>query len=149
MQRPWEAYLTLSMVHGMAFPACASGEGPFVETVTQLARDDFFGAIEIGWIKDPAVRQRVRAIAEQARLKLGYAAQPTLLGPKLSLNDLDDVGRARGGRHRGAIDEAVEWPARAAFLAAPTPAMLSASAPSTCGRLAVHTVRLWRGAASA
>lgn len=123
MQRPWEAYLTLSMVHGMAFPACANGEGPFVETVTQLARDDFFGAIEIGWIKDPAVRQRVRAIAEQARLKLGYAAQPTLLGPKLSLNDLDDVGRARAvAAIEGAIDEAVELGcARVAFLAGPDP----------------------------
>lgn len=123
MQTPWEAYLTLSMVHGMAFPACANGEGPFIETITRLAADDFFGAIEVAWIKDPAVRRRVRAIAEQSRLKLGYAAQPTLLGARLSLNDLDDAGRARAvAAIEGAIDEAVELGcARVAFLAGPDP----------------------------
>lgn len=123
MQRPWEAFLTLSMVHGMAFPACAAGGGPIVETLTRLATDDFFGAVEIAWIKDAAVRQRVKAIAEQSRLQLGYAAQPTLLGNRLSLNDLDDSGRARAvAAIKGGIDEAAELGCkRLAFLTGPDP----------------------------
>lgn len=109
MQTFWEAYLTLSMVHGMAFPACANGQGPFIETIHRLAADDFFGAIEVGWIADPAVRQHVRAISEQSRLQLGYGAQTTLLSNKLSLNDLDEAGRAQAiAKIEGAIDEAVE-----------------------------------------
>jgi len=107
----------------MAFPACANGEGPFVETIGRLAADDFFGAVEVGWINDADARHRVRAIAEQSRLQLGFAAQPTLLGPKLSLNDLDDVRRACAvERMRGAIDQAVELGCRRlAFLAGPDP----------------------------
>lgn len=123
MPKPWEAYLTMSVVHCMAFPETIRGEGPIEETITRLATDDSFGAAEVTWIKDPAVRARVRTIADQARLKLGYAAQPVLLLQGLSLNDLDTEGRARAvGAVKGAIDEGEELGCeRVAFLAGPDP----------------------------
>jgi len=56
----WSAHLTLSVVHFMAFPETAKGEGPIVETVEAIANDEFFGGIELSWINDPAVRSRSR-----------------------------------------------------------------------------------------
>jgi len=123
MQNPWESYLTMSVVHFMAFPECISGTGPIVETLRQLALDDFFGAAEISWIKNPKDRQEVRRIAEESRLKLGYGAQAVLLLEKLSLNDLDPAARERAVQAmRNCIDEASELGCkRVAFLAGPDP----------------------------
>jgi len=50
----------MSIVHFMAFPETAFGEGPVVETMMRIAEDPFFGAIEIGCIKDPAVRAQAK-----------------------------------------------------------------------------------------
>jgi len=123
MDRPWESVLTLSVVHFMAFPECMGGTGPIAETLTKIALDDFFGAAEITWIKDPQERARVREIAEQSRLELGYGAQPTLLTQQLSLNDLDPDGRRRAiDQVKACIDEAAELGCqRVAFLAGPDP----------------------------
>jgi sugar phosphate isomerase/epimerase len=113
----------LSIVHFMAFPECMGGAGPVAETLTRLALDDFFGAVEVTWIKDAAERARVRDIARQSRLQLGFGAQPTLLMQKLSLNDLDADGRQRAlTQMRSCIDEAAELGcARVSFLAGPDP----------------------------
>ncbi|GAB4521926.1 MAG: TIM barrel protein [Anaerolineae bacterium] len=123
MQQSWDSYCTLSIVHFMAFPECMGGEGPIVETLTKLAVDDFFGAVEVGWIKDPAVRREVRSIAEQSRLQLGFGAQSALLLGKLSLNDLDPEGRQKAvDQVKACIDEAAELGCkRVAFLAGPDP----------------------------
>ncbi len=42
----------------------------------------FSAGVEITWIKDPAERARVRDIAAQSGLKLGFGAQPILLSQK-------------------------------------------------------------------
>ena len=119
----WESVLTLSIVHFMAFPGCITGTGPISETLTQLALDDFFGAAEITFIKDPAERERVRGIAKQSGLKLGFGAQPALLLPKLSLNDLDDDGRKQAvSAIKACFDEAQEMGCkRVAVLTGPDP----------------------------
>lgn len=117
MQHPWESVLTMSVVHFMAYPECMGGTGPIAETVTRLALDPFFGAAEITRIKDPEERAKVRQIAEQSRLQLGYGAQPVLLAG-LSLNDLDADGRkAAVEAIKKCLDEAAELGcARLAFL---------------------------------
>jgi sugar phosphate isomerase/epimerase len=123
MQNPWESYLTMSVVHFMAFPECISGTGPIAETLRRLALDDFFGATEVSWIKDPKERQEVRRIAEQSRLQLGYGAQAVLLLEKLSVNDLDPSGREKAVQAmKSCIDEAEELGCRrVAFLTGPDP----------------------------
>lgn len=123
MVKSWESVLTLSVVHFMAYPECTTGDGPVVETVTKLAEDDFFGALEISWIKNPAARARVREIAAQSRLQLGFGAQPILLTQQLSLNALDDAARKKAVEAiRSAIDEAYEMGCkRLAFLTGPDP----------------------------
>ncbi|MBC7234509.1 MAG: sugar phosphate isomerase/epimerase [Chloroflexi bacterium] len=123
MQKSWESVLTLSIVHFMIFPETISGEGDIASSIEKLALDPFFGAVEISWIKDPKQRERVRSIARQSGLKLGYGAQPRLLLQKLSLNDLDQAARQKAvDTIKEGIDEAAEMGcARLAVLTGPDP----------------------------
>ena len=79
-------YMKVGLIHCMAYPACAGGEGPITETVASIAHDAFFDVIEVTQIKTPTVRQAVRAIFDESRIEPCFAAQPILLGGKLNLN---------------------------------------------------------------
>jgi len=123
MDKHWNNYCTLSIVHFMAFPSTMGGEGPLVETVTKIAEDPFFGAIEIGWIKDPAVRAQVKKVVETAHLQVGHGGQSALLMQKLNLSNLDEAQRTRAVEQvYRSIDEAAEIGAkRLAFLSGADP----------------------------
>ncbi len=95
MERHWSAYLTLSVVHFMAYPETTNGDGPVVETVTKIAENEFFTGIEVTWIKDAAVRKQVRQLLEVAHMPAAFGAQPTLLTQKLNLNSADPAMRQR------------------------------------------------------
>ena len=78
-----------------------------VDSVRELACDDFFDAIEIGPIADEQKRAMVRDILQQSHMKVCYGAQPRLLGPKLNPNDLDEGARMQAENSLLAgIDEA-------------------------------------------
>ena len=83
------------IVHFMAFPATIKGEGPILETCRQILADDYFGVIEISWIKDPAIRAQVKAMIASAGVEAKYGAQPRLLTQKLDLNSADEAMRQR------------------------------------------------------
>jgi glyoxylate reductase len=83
------------LVHFMAFPQCAGGNGPIVETIEGLAQDGFFKVLEITRVNDPQASERVRAIAEESGIRLFFGAQPALLGGGLDLNHREDAERAR------------------------------------------------------
>jgi sugar phosphate isomerase/epimerase len=123
MDRHWSNYCTMSIVHFMAFPEIIGGEGPIVETVSKIAEDPFFGGIEIGWIKDPAVRAEVKAVIEQSHIKVAHGAQSALLIRRLNLNHLDDAERQKAvDQVKASIDEAAEVGAkRVAFLSGKDP----------------------------
>jgi len=100
-------FLKVGIVHFMAYPECMGGEGPIVETVARLCADSFFEVVEIGPIKDEAAREKVRALAEQARVELIMGAQPVLLGQGLDLNHADNGERTKAIQAvEGAIDQA-------------------------------------------
>jgi len=123
VDQSWEAYCTLSIVHFMAFPNTIQGEGPIIETVRQIAEDPFFPAIEIGWIKHPAVRAKVKSILQANNMQVGHGAQSALLIGKHNLNSLDETERqAAVNQLKANIDEAAELGAkRAAFLSGKDP----------------------------
>lgn len=95
MRESWDHYMKIGIVHPMCFPECMQGEGPIVETVTQIATDEFFGAIDIIWIKDPEVRRQVGSIVKQGRMQVTFAAQSVQLLNKVDLNALDEAERQR------------------------------------------------------
>ncbi|MBM3216592.1 sugar phosphate isomerase/epimerase [Candidatus Poribacteria bacterium] len=119
-------YMRIGVVHFMAFPDCMSGEGPILETVTRIAEDPFFNAIEITSVRDDNVRRQVKAVVDVSGMALAYAAQPVILSGKLNLNALDEDDRIRAlSALRDCVDEAVELGAKSvAILSGPDPGEL-------------------------
>jgi sugar phosphate isomerase/epimerase len=102
-------YMKVGLIHFMAYPNTIKGEGPIEETLTKIATDDYFDAVEITWIKDKDVRARAKKILETSYLTVGYGAQPRLLTTGLNINDLDEEGRLKAlATLKEGIDEAYE-----------------------------------------
>ena len=116
-------YMRIGVVHCMAFPKCITGDGPILETVTQIAADPFFNAIEITWINDSDVRANVRDVLKTAGLACAYAAQPAVLTQKLNPNSFCESERAAAVTAlKERIDEAREVGATSlALLSGPDP----------------------------
>ena len=123
MDKHWNQYCTMSIVHFMAFPKTMGGEGPIAESVTVIAEDPFFGAVEITTVKDDAERQAVRNVLKTSHIQVGYGAQPVVLMGKLNLNSLDEAERKRAVETlKPKIDEAAEFGCqRLAFLSGKDP----------------------------
>lgn len=123
MDKHWDHYCTMSIVHFMAYPATITGEGPIAETVSKIAEDSFFGAVEVTHINDPAERQRTRDVIEASHIQVGFGAQPLVLRGKLNPNSLDEGERqAAVAALKAGIDEAAEMGAkRMAFLTGKDP----------------------------
>ena len=48
--------MRVGIVHFKAFPGIETGAGPIVETLEKICADDFWTAVEVGWMKDYRVR---------------------------------------------------------------------------------------------
>jgi sugar phosphate isomerase/epimerase len=145
--------MRVGVVHFMAFPECMRGEGPILETVSRIAEDPFFNAIELTWIHDDDTRRRVRDVLDASGMKVAYAAQPAVLSGKLNLNATDEDERIRAvASLRMRIDEAVELGAESlALLSGPDPgeagrdegiALLAASLQDLCDYAFVNGVKV-------
>lgn len=78
-----------------------------LDSVRQLAKDEFFTAIEITKIDDKEKRAQVKRLLEQSHMKVCYGAQPRLLESGLNPNDIDEEGRKQAEQTLlEAIDEA-------------------------------------------
>jgi sugar phosphate isomerase/epimerase len=130
MNIPLHHVIRPGIVHFMAFPATMNGEGPVLETCRQILADEFFEVIEISWIKDPAVRAKVKAMISSADVEAKHGAQPRLLTQKLDLNSADEPMRQR------AIDEVKRAIAEAAELGIRDVGLLSGSDVVPAERLA-------------
>lgn len=123
MKEPLHHYVRPGIVHFMAHPVI-KGEGPIIESLTELLADRFFEVIEISWIKDPAIRAEAKALIDSSGVDAKYGAQPRLLTQSLDLNSLDESGRqAAVADMRLGIDEAAEMGITDfALLSGPAPA---------------------------
>jgi sugar phosphate isomerase/epimerase len=123
MDKHWNQYCTMSIVHFMAFPKTMGGEGPIAESVAEIAEDPFFGAVEITTVKDDAERQAVKNVLKTSHIQVGYGAQPVVLMGKLNLNSLDEAERTRAVETlKPKIDEAAGFGCkRLAFLSGKDP----------------------------
>ncbi|MFQ6043197.1 MAG: sugar phosphate isomerase/epimerase family protein [Candidatus Poribacteria bacterium] len=109
MRESMYKYMKLGIVHFMAFPTALRGEGPIAESVSKIAEDDFFSAIELTWIKDAAEKEKTKAILEASSLAVAYAAQPAVLTTPLNPNSLDDAERRKAvDTLKGEIDSAYD-----------------------------------------
>jgi len=113
MAEPIESHARVGVVHFAAYPQCAGGEGPILESLARIAEDEFFGAVEVTAISDPAVRREARALLDGSHMDVIFGCQPAILGHKLSLSALDRAEQERAiAACRELIDQAYELGAR-------------------------------------
>jgi sugar phosphate isomerase/epimerase len=106
-------YFKPGIIHFMAYPQAMKGEGPISETIKKIALDDYFTAIEIAWVKDPAEKEKVKKILETSHLAVGYGASPRLLTTGMNINDLDETNRQKAvATLKEGIDDAYEFGAK-------------------------------------
>jgi sugar phosphate isomerase/epimerase len=123
MNSPLHSAMKVGIVQFMAYPEAQRPDGPVLETITKIAEDPFFAAIEITSIPDAGVRAQAARLLAAAHLVVGYGAQPIQLGGKLDLNSRDREHRQKAvERLKAAVDEAYELGAqRFAVLSGPFP----------------------------
>jgi len=101
--------IRVGVVHFKAFPGLETGEGPHVETLEKICADDFWTAVEVGWMKDYRVRNTCRHLLDQSHLSVAYATQPRILGNKLNLNAFDANERGKAiNAVKNCVDEAYD-----------------------------------------
>jgi|LSQX01.3.fsa_nt_gb sugar phosphate isomerase/epimerase len=126
MTETWRQQMSLGVVFPMAYPDTPTAED-LLQAIEEVCLDEFFDVLEIK-PADSATLSQIRAIADQAGVKLIIAGQPPLLGNKLSLNDPDEAGRqAAIANVKASIDAAYE-------VGAPLVAVLSGPDPGEAAR---------------
>jgi sugar phosphate isomerase/epimerase len=90
LNQNWKGIVNIGIVHPMIYPETIKGEGPIVETISRIASDDFFDAIEVSWIKDSKTRSEVANILESAFVDVVYCGGPPILIQKLDINSFDN-----------------------------------------------------------
>ena len=102
-------FLKLGIVHFKAFPEIVFGTGPIVETLRTIVEDDFWTAVEVGWVKDIKVRNEVRELLATSHMEVCYDCQPRMFSNKLNINHFDAGERAKAlGMMKNGIDEAYD-----------------------------------------
>lgn len=101
--------MRLGIVHFKAYPGIERGEGPILETLEKICADDFWTAVEVGWMRDYRVLNSARYLLDQSHLTVCYATQPKTLTLKLDLNSLDAKER-KGAINsiKSCVDEAYD-----------------------------------------
>lgn len=113
MAEPIESYCRVGVVHFAAYPQCAGGEGPILETLGRIGEDEFFGAVEVTAMRDPALRREARALLDASHMDVIFGCQPAILTEKLSLSSPDRAEQERAVTAcREMIDQAYELGAR-------------------------------------
>ncbi|MCL4425626.1 MAG: sugar phosphate isomerase/epimerase [Firmicutes bacterium] len=100
-------FMKLGIVLFKAFPEIEFGSGSYLEALRRIAADDFWTAVEVGWMKDVRIRNEARRIIEESHLDVYYATQPAILSQKLNLNSFDPLERKKAvAAVRNGIEEA-------------------------------------------
>lgn len=118
MRESIHKYFKVGTIQWMSYPRLDG-----MESLKAICRDDYFDAIEVNINKlgdiDTETAKEAKSLLEQSHLKVCYGCQPSLLGPKLNPNDLDEEGRQK------AEDVLVKSLERAQFFGAKGIAFLS------------------------
>ncbi|MDR1061657.1 MAG: sugar phosphate isomerase/epimerase, partial [Clostridiales bacterium] len=119
MRESIHKYFKVGLISFMAYPSIMRGDDPgALEYLKKIATDDYFDAIEVTWIKDPAIRAKAARLLDISHMTVCYGAQPRLLTTGLNANHLDEAERLKAEATLiEAIDEAEQLGAKGiAFL---------------------------------
>lgn len=126
MSEDWRQQMYLGVVFPMAYPGLTKEED-LLAAIEEVCRNPFFDVLEITRT-EPETLHKIKALTDQASVKLIIAGQPPLLGAKASLNDPDPEKRqAAIDNVKASIDAAYE-------VGAPLVAVLSGPDPGEAER---------------
>lgn len=101
--------MRIGIVQCMAYPSTAAGAGPILESIDELARDDFFDVVELTHMEDSSIRKEAAHRIHMAGMDLAYGSQPIVLSKKLNLHSRDEALRRRSLETiLSSLEEAVE-----------------------------------------
>jgi sugar phosphate isomerase/epimerase len=101
--------MRIGIVQFMAYPSTLVGSGPILESIDELARDDFFDVVELTHIEDSSIRKEAAHRIRVAGMDLAFGSQPLVLSKKLNLHSRDEALRRRSLETiLAALEEAVE-----------------------------------------
>jgi sugar phosphate isomerase/epimerase len=113
MQETIYQKMQVGIVHFKAYPGIERGEGPILETLEKICADDFWTAVEVGWMRDYRVLNTARHLLDQSHLTVCYATQPKVLTMKLDLNSFDPRERNQAiSAVKSCVDEAYDLGAK-------------------------------------
>ncbi|WP_058485111.1 TIM barrel protein [Defluviitalea phaphyphila] len=102
-------YMKVGIILHMAFDGLAKGEGPILENLEKIVKDDYFEVVEVTQIKDPMVRKAAADMIKCGHMEVAYGGQPRLLTTGMNINDLDEEKRKAAVQSlKEGIDEAYE-----------------------------------------
>ena len=106
MRESIHKYFQIGTIQWMSYPP---ERYDLLESVRAICANPFFSVLEITAIQDMRDREKVKDMLRQAHMKVGFGAQPILMGQKLNPNDLDEGKRKEAELVlRQAVDEAEE-----------------------------------------
>lgn len=119
MNEPIRKYMKTGIILHMAFSGLATGEGPILECLKKIVTDEYFEAVEVTWIRNPAVRKQAADMIRCGHMEVAYGGQPRMLTTGQNINHLDEGKRlAALASLKEGIDEAYEIGAKGfSFLA--------------------------------
>ncbi len=88
MKESIHKYFQLGTIHWMSYPVSDP-----IDSLKAICRDDYFDAIEVKSFGDR--NEEARALLAQSHLKVCFGGQPSLLGPKLNPNAIDEAERKK------------------------------------------------------
>lgn len=104
MKDPIQTYFQVGTIQWMTHPPKSY---PILDSVKTICCDEYFDALEITRIEDEETRRAVRSLLAQSHMRVCYGAQPSLLGPGLNPNHLDEEERKKAEKVLlSALDEA-------------------------------------------
>ena len=104
MKDPIQTYFQVGTIQWMTHPPKSY---PILDSVKTICCDEYFDTLEITRIEDEETRRAVRSLLAQSHMRVCYGAQPSLLGPGLNPNHLDEEERKKAEKVLlSALDEA-------------------------------------------
>lgn len=118
------SYMTPGIVSFKSYPEAMTGrQGTIYDGVLELVKDDFFQAIEVGWMHNWQERDRVAKLLETTEMDVAYATQPRSITEGLDISAVDEGERQRSVESiKSEIDKATHLGAsRLRLIAGPDP----------------------------
>lgn len=105
-------YMCVGLVHVMAYPRLMKGNGPVLDTLEEVCKDDYFRLLEISAIKRRSIREQARDMVRASGKLVAFAAQPLQLRDGLNLANPEPRARTDTLDFlKAMLDEASDWKA--------------------------------------